>query len=94
MRSGSGGGDARQRDRVTDRNGVLADPHFAHEQAHDPLAFSDAKRLGRLAHALEESLHRGCKGQLGLPVQSGGLQRIEFGDDGALSGLQRGVSFA
>ena len=78
---------------MTDRHRVLADPHFANEQAR----CADARRwtaTPRPRDALQETRDRGGQRKPELTIQLRGSQGVEFGQDRALPGLHRDVPLA
>ena len=79
---------------MTDGHRVLADPHFANEQAHDALTFNDGQGPRGFAHARQESLDGCGQRKPGLTIQLRGSQGVEFGQDRALPGLYRDVPLA
>jgi RNA-directed DNA polymerase len=75
---GSAGGAIGGRNRMPDRNAVIADDDFLDEQSHDVLAFQHAQPLGLGAQALEEFTQRVSESQVGSLVGQLGAQRVEF----------------
>jgi len=75
---GSTGGAIRGRNRMPDRNAVVADDDFLDEQSHDALAFQHAQPLGLGAQALEEFTQRVSESHVGGLVGQLGTQRVEL----------------
>ena len=75
---------------MADRDFVPSHPHFTNEQTQDALTFGKGEGLYPLFAVAKKLRRRFDQGQLGAAIRFRGLQ---FGLDGAPSGLERGLSF-
>jgi hypothetical protein len=79
-----------RRDRVVDGDAVVADAHFADDEAQHALALLDGQAVGVLAELGEEAFEVLGELEIGLGVVQLGVERVELGGDGGLALAQRG----
>ena len=86
-RTGAAGGRRLYRNGMADGDRVLSHPHLANEQAYDTLTLGERHCLRPFAHTPKESFHRRGQGKPRATVELRSLQRVQFRQDGTLSGL-------
>ena len=86
-RTGAAGGRRLYRNGMADGDRVLSHPHLANEQAYDTLTLGKRHCLRPFTHTPKESFHRRGQGKPRATVELRSLQRVQFRQDGTLSGL-------